>query len=639
MTGTLPSKAQLEKAISDPAALKTLVLQTLNYGVCYLGGEPSEDKTQQAGSLLTQTWTSYPEELESLLVDCLWLVSCAIGDAEHKHKALTTVISSLLTVPDRDSFWKDLQATLGSNLLVSTQLIEDKDVLLKKIRRVNTELYYKQQKFNLLQEESEGYAKLLTLLFEKDLSKVTSETLRTFMGTFDLDPNRVLDLLLDVLEGTEQKDRVLKLIEDFAVAKIPHLLAFKLSNYHSSNKPIPSSLYSTIVLLAKKDLLNLSLLVPKDLADLHECYRLYDTFMKLRIARLGRISLTTDNRPDPKMVQAQNKLDEATKKLASQNALAGLLQILLESNDFVLCSTLLPDPDDWTKICTLLPRQIGGKLCNWLSTQLPPDLYDANVRTPKLSSSQTNGEKKSESDDNMQTTPTTTLEELLESLSSALVALGQSGCLSAHPVLYCKLCRLAKALLKDKTDNLSPLVQTLMNAVLVPSLSLLPPNPAISADLWSLLSILPYATRYQLYRKWRGGGLERAGMGTKPLLQVQCEMEAGKAARYTLKRLSKDNIRDMGRQVSKVTHANPLVVFSTILNQIESYDNLIQMMVETVRFVTPLSLDVLGYCILTRLSGTVGGVNRSRLKGTNERKIMEGRFFKVSKFCNNVRSI
>jgi THO complex subunit 2 len=132
--------------------------------------------------------------------------------------------------------------------------------------------------------------------------------------------------------------------------------------------------------------------------------------------------------------------------------------------------------------------------------------------------------------------------------------------------------------------------------------------------------MLPYSTRYELYRDWRGSGLERAGMmGNKPLLQIQHEMEAGKAARYTLKRLSKDNVRDMGRQVSKVTHSNPLVVFATILNQIESYDNLIQMMVETVRFVTPLSLDVLGYCVLSRLSGatttTTGGGNRSRLKG------------------------
>jgi THO complex subunit 2 len=92
-------------------------------------------------------------------------------------------------------------------------------------------------------------------------------------------------------------------------------------------------------------------------------------------------------------------------------------------------------------------------------------------------------------------------------------------------------------------------------------------------------------------------------------------MEAGKAARYSLKRLAKDNIRDMGRQVSKVTHSNPLVVFSTILSQVESYDNLIEMMVEAVRFVTPLGLDVLGYCVLSRLDGTSESGNRTRMKG------------------------
>ena len=32
------------------------------------------------------------------------------------------------------------------------------------------------------------------------------------------------------------------------------------------------------------------------------------------------------------------------------------------------------------------------------------------------------------------------------------------------------------------------------------------------------------------------------------------------------------------------------------------------------RFATPLSLDVLCYCILHRLTGSMGGVNRSRLK-------------------------
>mmetsp|Transcript_22674 Transcript_22674/g.46077 ORF Transcript_22674/g.46077 Transcript_22674/m.46077 type:complete len:883 (-) Transcript_22674:408-3056(-) len=114
-------------------------------------------------------------------------------------------------------------------------------------------------------------------------------------------------------------------------------------------------------------------------------------------------------------------------------------------------------------------------------------------------------------------------------------------------------------------------------------------------------------------------------------------MVAGKAARYSLKRLSKDNIRDMSRQLAKVTHSNPLVVFATILGQIESYDNMVEVMVEAQRFVNPLGLDVLGHCVLGRLSGSGGMINRNRLKedGVNvsqwlqSLEIFAGEFYKA----------
>ena len=106
-------------------------------------------------------------------------------------------------------------------------------------------------------------------------------------------------------------------------------------------------------------------------------------------------------------------------------------------------------------------------------------------------------------------------------------------------------------------------------------------------------------------------------------------MIAGKAARYTLKRLSKDNIRDMSRQLAKTTHSHPLVVYATILGQIESYDNMVEVMVEAQRFVNPLGLDVLAYCVLKRLSGTAGVVNRNRLKGMKlEYEISQHRYDK-----------
>jgi Transcription- and export-related complex subunit. len=100
---------------------------------------------------------------------------------------------------------------------------------------------------------------------------------------------------------------------------------------------------------------------------------------------------------------------------------------------------------------------------------------------------------------------------------------------------------------------------------------------------------------------------------SKPLAQIESEVTTGISTKYLLKRMSKDNIRDMGKQVSKVAHNNPLVVFTLMLNQIESYDNLILIMVDTFKFMSVLSLDVMGYCLLVSLGGE--GETRDKLKG------------------------
>lgn len=85
--------------------------------------------------------------------------------------------------------------------------------------RINSS--YKQQKFNLCREESEGYAKLITELCQdsgfdynhmlqiiKALIGNIANTLGSrnslyffmFLGCFNLDPNRVLDIILECFE-------------------------------------------------------------------------------------------------------------------------------------------------------------------------------------------------------------------------------------------------------------------------------------------------------------------------------------------------------------------------------------------------------------------------------------------------------
>ncbi len=57
-----------------------------------------------------------------------------------------------------------LKKTLELNLLVGSGLWSDEAGLQKKIVKINTSLVYRQDKYNLLREETEGYSKLLTAL-------------------------------------------------------------------------------------------------------------------------------------------------------------------------------------------------------------------------------------------------------------------------------------------------------------------------------------------------------------------------------------------------------------------------------------------------------------------------------------------
>lgn len=79
-----------------------------------------------------------------------------------------------------------------------------RDNFSKKGVRFSTNHLYRQANFNLLREESEGYAKLITELYTTsdilapDVAEQTFEKIKALIGTFDLDVGRALDVTLDV---------------------------------------------------------------------------------------------------------------------------------------------------------------------------------------------------------------------------------------------------------------------------------------------------------------------------------------------------------------------------------------------------------------------------------------------------------
>lgn len=57
-----------------------------------------------------------------------------------------------------------MKTSIEFNLLVAAGLMRDESAHQKRLIKINTGLVFKQQKYNLLREETEGYAKLSVML-------------------------------------------------------------------------------------------------------------------------------------------------------------------------------------------------------------------------------------------------------------------------------------------------------------------------------------------------------------------------------------------------------------------------------------------------------------------------------------------
>ncbi|KAG8883184.1 THO complex subunit 2 [Tulasnella sp. 332] len=158
-----------------------------------------------------------------VLVDVIWTIDVELDDlaqdtnisVKEDKTALAHILKALLSTSTlRPSVCRE---RLAYPLLAAAGLI-DEPVLTSKTPRVRTAQLYKQKKFNLLRETNEGYSKLIAEVqslvgpahapstgrpteSRQSLRKraaSTWETIVGFIGYFDLDPNRVLDIILDV---------------------------------------------------------------------------------------------------------------------------------------------------------------------------------------------------------------------------------------------------------------------------------------------------------------------------------------------------------------------------------------------------------------------------------------------------------
>ncbi|KAJ3269169.1 THO complex subunit 2 [Terramyces sp. JEL0728] len=564
-----------------------------------------------------------------LIVDYILLLDMTIQDKQ----PLVGLIKQL-EIPS-----ELLLCTLDTDLLVEIGLIDDAKFVDRKIIRANTNLLYKQTRYNLLREESEGYSKLVVLVIEglvlpvdvyfnrdeknfmelrsKDLQKTHQivENIRKLIGYFDLDPNRVLDILLDLFIANflDYWDYFLLLFQGLVKTQnnLGQLLGFKYQSYQEA----PVQLYYVSAILIKHSLLKIEDLYPflnekpydQYKKELKEQARNAGRFVRVVMGELGAVEQTQEK---------QGKSRNCQKSGLLECALAiGDLQTSLK----LLSKAKFIDKDIGYNICRIIHL-----LVDQFDTRIfKPKSKDLSLFCPPVSSYQTSCGLSTRVYTGKKHYPSlfrffypwkdALIKELdirdsAETKDEVLKVLNQINGLLNHASVYLssdnlllgKLVRFGtsttnqgKHLLKTELEQEC---KQLLSEYILPSVSMTQTNPNISNEIWKIMKQFDYKVRYALYGEWRHITYSRIDV-----LQIASSGNR-KDIQYIMNRLSKENVKLNGRQIGKIVHSNPTLTFSYIINMIESYDNMIPFVVEATRYLTDLDLDILCFSLLESVS-------------------------------------
>ncbi|XP_072998778.1 THO complex subunit 2 [Typha latifolia] len=521
---------------------------------------------------------------------------------------------------------------------------KSQDLKAKEVR-VNTRLLYQQTKFNLLREESEGYAKLVTLLCQGGLdamnettSVVTISIIKSLIGHFDLDPNRVFDIVLECFELYPENNTFYNLIPIFPKSHAAQILGFKFQYYQRMevNTPVPSGLFRLAALLVKANFIGLDSIYVHLLPEDDEAFEYYDALIAKRVDeanKIGKINLAAtgkdlmDDEKQDVTIDLYTALDmendavtERTSEI-EKNQKLGLLIGFLSVDDWCHAQILF---DRLSRLNPVEHIQICEGLFRVIEKTMSPAYAIVSQMYPENSAAFLDSDH-----DGVELMSVSSAKSSINLPREFFQMLATAGpYLYRDPELLQKVCRVLKAYYLSSQELpsngslvISPdtnetrkfkearlRVEEALGSCVLPSLQLLPANPAIGQEIWEVMYLLPYEVRYRLYGEWEKDD-ERMPM------VLAAKQIAKLDTRRILKRLAKENLKQLGRMVAKLAHANPMTVLRTIVHQIEAYRDMITPVVDAFKYLTQLEYDMLEYVVIERLAQ--GGREKLKDDGLN----------------------
>jgi hypothetical protein len=225
-----------------------------------------------------------------------------------------------------------LRLTLEANLIVGANLASDEPGIIKRLVKLNTGLVYRQQKYNILREETEGFSHLIAVLnsipTDPHLAASSITQVLSVIGHFDLDPNRVLDVILDVYEHQTWNESFIPLIRHFRKTSLAPIVGLKFLNHQSTSSaastaevstesadlskkenadPAPANLFALAAVLLAHKLVDLSDLLPYLHPSIEETvadWNNFETKQRKDIQSFGVVSLSGTASPAPSLKQS-----------------------------------------------------------------------------------------------------------------------------------------------------------------------------------------------------------------------------------------------------------------------------------------------------------------------------------------------
>ncbi|XP_011049684.1 PREDICTED: THO complex subunit 2 [Acromyrmex echinatior] len=298
--------------------------------------------------------TSFDGSIPSAIVDIFTLIDAEAHNEERSN--------FYYIVKESEKFLTDriLKERLEIETLQDVGTLKNKNFQTKFIK-VKTKLYYKQRKFNLFREESEGYSKLIVELNqERPDSEVAStlEIVKSLIGYFNLDPNRVLDILLETFENRPQDDALfIPLIRSYMSDQqvLCEVLGFK---YCSTINATPFSLQKVTALMLQHGVIKLDDILPWLVPDDKIIISDHEQVMKQAKEYVRKLSVISTKDKEDIVEEKENAQD----KYAS-NQKFGLCEALLEVGAWEVAQSLFNRLPDY---CFTDQRPIALALCKMI---------------------------------------------------------------------------------------------------------------------------------------------------------------------------------------------------------------------------------------------------------------------------------